>query len=99
MLGLPRCLGFGGLRIDAAIAEEILRVVEPMAIEAALEAERRYMENQVERQRMAELELQQARYEGLARRAPLCCLRSRQPADRRPAREKLGGGAAAGGSM
>ena len=34
MLGLPRCLGFGGFRVDAAIASEILRVVEPMAIEA-----------------------------------------------------------------
>ncbi len=30
MLGLPRCLGFGGSRVDAAIAAEILRVVEPM---------------------------------------------------------------------
>jgi hypothetical protein len=35
MLGLPRCLGFGGPRVDTAIAEEILCVVEPMAIEAA----------------------------------------------------------------
>jgi hypothetical protein len=32
MLGLPRCLTFGGPRIDAAIAEEVLRVVEPMAM-------------------------------------------------------------------
>jgi excisionase family DNA binding protein len=63
MLGLPRCLGFGGPRVDAAIAGEILRVVEPMAIEAALEAERMHMDNQGERQRMVALELQQARYE------------------------------------
>jgi len=35
MLGLPRCLTFGGLRVDAAIARELLRAVEPMAIEAA----------------------------------------------------------------
>lgn len=34
MLGLPRCLSFGGSRADAAIASEILRVVEPMALEA-----------------------------------------------------------------
>jgi DNA invertase Pin-like site-specific DNA recombinase len=74
MLGLPRCLGFGGPRIDAAIAEEILHVVEPMAIEAALEAERRHMEDQGERQRMAELELQQARYEAsLAERRYAAC--------------------------
>jgi hypothetical protein len=63
MLGRPRCLGFGGARIEAAIAREILLVVEPMAIEAALEAERRQMERQDERQRIADLELQQARYE------------------------------------
>src|SRR6202008_1702122 len=63
MLGLQRCLIFGGPRIDAAIAEEILSAVEPMAVEAAYEAERRHMQDQAERQRIAELELQQARYE------------------------------------
>ena len=36
MLGLPRRFAFGGLRVDAAIARELLRAVEPMAIEAAL---------------------------------------------------------------
>src|SRR5690242_8972639 len=74
MLGLRRCLIFGGPRIDAAIAEEILRAVEPMAVEAALEAEQRHMQNQAERQRMAELELQQARYEAsLAERRYAAC--------------------------
>jgi hypothetical protein len=74
MLGLRRCMTFGGPRIDAAIAKEILRVVEPMAIEAALQAERRHMENQGERQHMAELELQQARYEAsLAERRYAAC--------------------------
>src|SRR6185503_14017264 len=74
MLGLPRCLTFGGPRIDAAIAEEVLLAVEPMAIEAALEAERRHMENQGEQQRIVELELQQARYEAaLAERRYAAC--------------------------
>jgi DNA invertase Pin-like site-specific DNA recombinase len=74
MLGLPRCLGFGGPRVDAAIAGEILRVVEPMAIEAALEAERMHMDNQGERQRIVALELQQARYEAsLAERRYAAC--------------------------
>ncbi|MFW5678588.1 MAG: recombinase family protein [Rhodosalinus sp.] len=63
MLGLPRCLGFGGSRVDAAIASEILRVVEPMAIEAALEAERMHREGEAERRRVAELDLQQAEYD------------------------------------
>src|SRR2546423_1755327 len=74
MLGLPRCFTFGGLRIDAAIARELLRAVEPMAIEAAVEAERRYMEMQSEQRRIVELELQQARYEAsLAERRYAAC--------------------------
>ena len=74
MLGLPRCFTFGGLRVDAAIARELLRAVEPMAIEAAVEAERRYMEGRGEQQRIVELELQQARYEAsLAERRYAAC--------------------------
>ena len=63
ILGVPRCFTFGGLRIDAAVSRELLRAVEPMAIEAAEEAERRYVEARGEQQRILELELQQARYE------------------------------------
>jgi excisionase family DNA binding protein len=74
MLGLPRCFTFGGLRVDAAVARELLRAVEPMAIEAAVEAERRYMEARGEQQRIVELELQQARYEAsLAERRYAAC--------------------------
>jgi excisionase family DNA binding protein len=73
-LGLPRCLSFGGSRVDAAIASEILRVVEPMAIEAALEAERMHNEGQAERWRVVELDLQQALYEAsLAERRYAAC--------------------------
>lgn len=75
MLGLPRCKTFGGIRVDAAIAKELLRAVEPMAIEAAMEAERRHMESRGEQQRMIELELQQARYEAsLAERRYAACI-------------------------
>jgi excisionase family DNA binding protein len=74
MLGLSRCFTFGGLRVDAAVARELLRAVEPMAIEAAVEAERRYMEARGEQQRIVELELQQARYEAsLAERRYVAC--------------------------
>src|SRR5262249_16369969 len=38
--GEPRCIAFGGLRVDDAIEEELLRVLEPGAIEAAVAAER-----------------------------------------------------------
>jgi len=37
--GEPRCIAFGGLRVDDAIAAAILQVVEPGAIAAAIEAE------------------------------------------------------------
>jgi DNA invertase Pin-like site-specific DNA recombinase len=74
MFGLPRCFTFGGLRVDAAVAGELLRAVAPMAIEAAAEAERRYMETRGEQQRVVELELQQARYEAaLAERRYAAC--------------------------
>jgi DNA invertase Pin-like site-specific DNA recombinase len=34
--GEPRCIAFGGLRVDDAIGAEVLRVVEPGALEAAI---------------------------------------------------------------
>jgi excisionase family DNA binding protein len=74
MLGLPRCMTFGGPRVDVAIARELLQAVEPMAIEAALEAERMHVEGQGERGRIIELELQQAEYEAsLAERRYAAC--------------------------
>ena len=74
MMGLPRCMTFGGPRVDAAIARELLRAVEPIAIEAALEAERMHRERQDDQQRILDLELQQARYEAsLAERRYAAC--------------------------
>jgi excisionase family DNA binding protein len=74
MMGLPRCMTFGGPRVDTAIAGELLRAVEPMAIEAALEAERMHQERQDDQKRILDLELQQARYEAsLAERRYTAC--------------------------
>ena len=75
MLGLPRCLSFGGLRIDAAIADELLRAVEPMAIEAALRSRADAHGNaKPNNDASLELELQQARYEAsLAERRYAAC--------------------------
>lgn len=36
--GQPRCISFGGARIDAAVAQEVLRAVQPAAIEASIMA-------------------------------------------------------------
>jgi len=38
--GQPRCISFGGTRVDAAVAIDVLRVVQPVAIEAAIVAHR-----------------------------------------------------------
>jgi excisionase family DNA binding protein len=74
MMGLPRCMTFGGPRIDSAVAKELLRAVEPIAIEAAFKAERMHQEQQAEQQRILDLELRQARYEAsLAERRYAAC--------------------------
>jgi excisionase family DNA binding protein len=73
-VGAPRCMCFAGQRVDAAIARELIRVVQPMAIQAALAAEQVHMEGRREQQRILELELQQARYEAsLAERRYAAC--------------------------
>jgi hypothetical protein len=73
-LGSPRCMMFGGLRIDAAFARELIRAVEPVAVEAARLAEQRKMERQAEHRRILDLELQQARYDAsLAERRYAAC--------------------------
>ncbi|EZP67773.1 hypothetical protein BV97_05692 [Novosphingobium resinovorum] len=74
MLAKPRCMTFGASRIDPAIGKEILSAVTPMAIEAAMEADRAHRDNLEERHRMMELDLQQARYEAsLAERRYAAC--------------------------
>jgi hypothetical protein len=66
--GMERCIAFGGLRVDAAISAELLRVLAPLGIEAALQAIARAADHS-EVHRQAELALTQARYEAeLARR-------------------------------
>lgn len=74
MLAKPRCMTFGASRIDPAMGREILRAVTPMAIEAAVEAERTHQDSRDERHRMVELDLQQARYDAsLAERRYAAC--------------------------
>jgi DNA invertase Pin-like site-specific DNA recombinase len=63
------CVGFGGLRVDAAVGTEILRAIEGNAIEAACEAAGQMQQQRRELRKSIELEFEQARYEeGLAAR-------------------------------
>jgi excisionase family DNA binding protein len=67
--GAERCISFGGLRVDAAVAAETLRLLAPLGIEAALRAIDACTEDAGEARRQVELALTQARYEAnLARR-------------------------------
>jgi hypothetical protein len=61
--GTDRCIAFGGLRVDEAIEHEILRVLQPAAIEAAITANTAAGEDVTHRRQAIELELREARYE------------------------------------
>jgi DNA invertase Pin-like site-specific DNA recombinase len=60
--GEPRCISFGGARVDAAIGAEVLRVVQPAAIEAAIVAYRDEATKQDEVRNVLERDLEAARY-------------------------------------
>jgi DNA invertase Pin-like site-specific DNA recombinase len=73
-LGQRRCLSVAGKRVDETIAAEMLCAVAPMAIEAAEEADRMLRDEDQDRRRIAELELQQAQYDAsLAERRYAAC--------------------------
>jgi excisionase family DNA binding protein len=74
LTGHSCCMTFGAGKVDTAVAQELLRAVEPLAIEAAIEAERMHQKRQEDRRQILSLELQQARYEaGLAERRYAAC--------------------------
>lgn len=61
--GANNCISFGSLRIDQAVGAEVLRLLKPMGIEAALAAiDERAAEDDGKR-RQLELAVDQARYE------------------------------------
>ena len=67
--GTRPCISFGGLRVDAAVADEALRVLSPLGVEAALAAVAMREDENAETRRQVELALTQARYEAdLAKR-------------------------------
>jgi Resolvase, N terminal domain/Recombinase/Recombinase zinc beta ribbon domain len=61
--GEPRCLSFGGLWVDEAVASEVLRAIEGNAVEAAVVASEQMEQQRQELRKSLELELEQARYE------------------------------------
>ena len=61
--GADRCISFGSLRIDQAVGAEVLRLLKPLGVEAALNAVAAKSTEEAEKRRHIELALQQARYE------------------------------------
>ena len=61
--GGHRCISFGSLRVDQAVSAEVLRLLQPLGVEAAIKAiEARDAETSAKR-RQTGLALEQARYE------------------------------------
>jgi DNA invertase Pin-like site-specific DNA recombinase len=59
----PACISFGGLNIDAAVSREVLRVVQPCAVEASARAVAEESQRHDEVIQCLLLELKAARYE------------------------------------
>lgn len=60
--GEPRCIAFGGISVDEAISREVLRVVQPAAIEASLLASQELGRQQDDILDALHRDLQAARY-------------------------------------
>ena len=61
--GEKDCITFGGMRIDGAVSEEVLKVVDPLAIEASLKAMEGLNKGIEEDRKLIELELKSTEYE------------------------------------
>lgn len=61
--GSQMCISFGSLRVDRAIADEVLALLRPIGIEAALRAVEQRADDGQAKRRQLELALEQARFE------------------------------------
>jgi excisionase family DNA binding protein len=61
--GSNRCIAFGGVRTDEAVANEVLRAISGNAIEAALQAAEQFRQQRQEQRKSLELAAAQADYE------------------------------------
>jgi excisionase family DNA binding protein len=62
--GSPRsCISFGSLRVDEAVSREVLSVLRPIGVQAALHAIEQRADDEHAKRRQLELALEQARFE------------------------------------
>jgi DNA invertase Pin-like site-specific DNA recombinase len=62
-LMVGNCISFGGQRVDQAVVAEVLEAIQPLGVQAALEAWAQGQKGQDEKRRSLELALEKARYE------------------------------------
>src|SRR5215510_2258405 len=60
--GQPRCIAFGGTTVDEAIGQQLLRVVQPAAVESAIMASEEEVRKQDEALEALKRDLEAARY-------------------------------------
>lgn len=58
-----KCISFGSLRVDQGIAAEVLKMLSPLGIQAALRAIEQHANDDHAKRRQVELALEQARFE------------------------------------
>jgi DNA invertase Pin-like site-specific DNA recombinase len=61
--GAKYCISFGATRVDHAVGAEVLQVIQPLGVEAALKAIEAHNAEASDSRRQIELALEQARYE------------------------------------
>jgi DNA invertase Pin-like site-specific DNA recombinase len=66
--GTETCISFGSLRVDQAIGSEVVRLLQPLGLEAALQAIAAREVEAGTKRRQVELALEQARYEAVRAR-------------------------------
>jgi DNA invertase Pin-like site-specific DNA recombinase len=60
---VANCIGFGGMRVDRVVAQEVLDRLQPLGIEAALAAMEAQEDQQHDKRQQVENAIQQAQYE------------------------------------
>ena len=61
--GVERCISFGSLRVDSAVAAEVIERIQPLGVEASLAALEARGREDAEKRRQIELAVEQARFE------------------------------------
>lgn len=62
-MAAANCIGFGGMRVDRAVAQEVLERLQPLGIEAALQAMEAHTQRHSDKRQQLENSIKQAQYE------------------------------------